>query len=347
MIRADEIQADFASGTILVSESTDPDLVRFLRVAGAVLTEQGGVTSHAAIICRELGIPTIIGIDGLLSQVGDGDWLDVDAEQGVVTRHRSAPRPVMAVSSDPQAIGHKAHNLGWVRALGFAVPRFIVLDYAKVQRATRQPKSSLERTLVAAALSELGLTSGDRLVIRSSAVLEDSADSSAAGAYHSLLDVAPANLGAALRDFIIRNRAPRNGKPYRGSVIVQQMIDADWAGVCLTRDGRARSADAVIIEMAVGKNTAVTGGTGRPERIIVDRFTGDILEEWRSQATPRRSFDLSALVRQFLTLESRFGNPLDIEWALRGQVLYILQARPIVHSAFKPASAAKGSNERA
>src|SRR5205807_610997 len=57
VIRADDCRSGFAKGTILVSESTDPDLVRFLRAAGGVLTEQGGVTSHAAIICRELGIP--------------------------------------------------------------------------------------------------------------------------------------------------------------------------------------------------------------------------------------------------------------------------------------------------
>jgi phosphohistidine swiveling domain-containing protein len=76
LIRADDCGSAFEKGTIVVSESTDPDLVRFLRAAGGVLTEQGGVTSHAAIICRELGIPTIIGIDGLLERVRDGDWVE-------------------------------------------------------------------------------------------------------------------------------------------------------------------------------------------------------------------------------------------------------------------------------
>jgi phosphohistidine swiveling domain-containing protein len=66
IIRADDHRESVSPGSIVVSESTDPDLIGILKNAGGVLTEQGGVTSHAAIICRELGVPTIIGIEGLL-----------------------------------------------------------------------------------------------------------------------------------------------------------------------------------------------------------------------------------------------------------------------------------------
>src|SRR5262249_33314966 len=47
VIRADAVRGDFPAGAIVVSESTDPDLVGLLKRAGAVLTEQGGVTAHA------------------------------------------------------------------------------------------------------------------------------------------------------------------------------------------------------------------------------------------------------------------------------------------------------------
>ena len=57
------------------------------------------------------------------------------------------------------------------------------------------------------------------------------------------------------------------------------------------------------------------------------------------QSTPE-ALDVTGLVRQFLQLESRFGMPLDIEWALASQELYILQARPIVHSRAPAAAAA-------
>lgn len=340
VIRADDCAAGFAKGTILVSESTDPDLVRFLRAAGGVLTEQGGVTSHAAIICRELGIPTIIGIEGLLERVRDGDWLEMDAEHGVVTLVEPRKAAEHAAPPAPQVVGGKAANLGLVRSLGFRVPEYVLLDFDEVRRAARRPDGGACRDLVARVLAELALPNGDQLAVRSSAILEDREDGSAAGEFKSLLEVDREDLGQALRVFVDGNRAGRSGAPYRGSVIVQRMIHADFAGVCLTRDGRTGNGDAVIIEMAAGGNAGVTGGTVRPDRVVVDRSTGDILDERRSAAAlGRRAFDATGLVQQFLTLESRFGKPLDIEWALAGRELYILQARPIV------AGRARGNGE--
>ncbi len=334
IIRADDCGAEFARGTIVVSESTDPDLVRFLRAAGGVLTEQGGVTAHAAIICRELGIPTIIGIEGLLDNVHDGDWVEVDAERGVVTvagtRHRPEPGAA-APAHSPNVIGTKAYNLGVVRSFGFRVPDYTLLPYEEAERVATRPESLPSRQLVRRVHAELGLTNGDRLAVRSSAVTEDRADGSAAGAYRSLLDISPEDIPAALRDFVESNRAGRNGHAYCGSVIIQRMIRGDCAGVCLTQETRTGHGDAVIIEMTAGGNTGVTGGTARPDRLVVDRRTGDILQEERRCARLRRqAIDLGRMVQQFLTLEARFGTPLDIEWALADRELYILQARPIV-----------------
>ena len=182
------------------------------------------------------------------------------------------------------------------------------------------------------ALEELGVSNGDRLAVRSSAVAEDREDGSSAGKYRSLLNIERQQLAVALGDFAASNHLNRRGAGYRGSVIVQRMVDADYAGVCLTRDGRASNRDAVIIEMTAGGNTGVTGGTVRPDRVVVDRLTGDIVDEHRHCAVLRRqAIDISGMVQQFLTLESRFGQPLDIEWALAGGELYILQARPIVN----------------
>jgi hypothetical protein len=67
---------------------------------------------------------------------------------------------------------------------------------------------------------------------------------------------------------------------------------------------------------------------------VVDRLTGDILEaDRRCPELRQAAIDLAALVQQFLTLEARFGQPLDIEWVWADGKLYILQARPIVYQA--------------
>ena len=333
IIRADDRKEKLPKGSIIVSESTDPDLVPLLRAASGVLTEQGGVTSHAAIICRELEIPTIIGIQGLLDRVRDGDWVEMDADHGTV---RIEPRGVGIdeVASPPPAgaVGNKAHNLGVVRSLGFRVPQFVVLDYRRVESVATQPASLSSRELIERTLGELGVYNGDLLAVRSSSVAEDGENSSGAGTYRSFLNIGRDQLAATFRDFVRQNRLRYNGAGYAGSVIVQRMIEADCGGVCLTRDDRTGAGEGMIIELAPGGNSRITDGTVRPDRLVIDRVTGDILQEDRhGDALSRYPIDLPAMVRQFLSLECRFGKPLDIEWALVGRELYILQARPIVH----------------
>src|ERR1019366_4563972 len=201
-----------------------------------------------------------------------------------------------------------------------------------VRRGATRPEGALARRLVRRVLSTLALSDGEKLAVRSSSISEDQEDGSGAGQYRSLMHIKQSRLAAALRDFMASNQARRGTHAYRGSVIVQRMVQADCAGVCLTNDRRTGNRDAVIIEMAAGGNAGVTGGIVRPDRLVVDRLTGDILEEERRCPVLRgRAVDVTGMVRQFLTLESRFGMPLDIEWALAGRELYILQARPIVN----------------
>ncbi len=237
-------------------------------------------------------------------------------------------------------VGTKAYNLGLVRSLGYRVPDFVLLDHKEVRRAASRPESQFSRGLIQRTLSELGVTNGDKLAVRSSAISEDREDGSAAGKYRSLLHIPRGQLASALRDFVRSNKMGKDGAAYEGAVIVQRMVEADCGGVCLTRDSRAASRQAVILEMQAGGNEGVTGGTMRPDRFVVDRWTGDILEEERhGVALRRRPIDVTGLVQQFLKLEAQFGEPLDIEWALSAGKLYILQARPIVNDTAGPSRA--------
>jgi phosphohistidine swiveling domain-containing protein len=337
LIRADDVRDDFARGAIVVSESTDPDLLRYLERAGGVLTEQGGVTSHAAVICRELGVPTIIGIEGLLDRVRDGDVVEVDAFRGTVALVEGEPGPgsngaAPSPAASPDVIGAKAYNLGVVRSLGFHVPAFVVLDFDEVRRLVDGPADPEGLRRVERAVARLGLAPGERLALRSSSVGEDRESGSLAGEFRSLLRVRGDGLAEAFRAFVEGNRRGQRGGRYGGALIVQRMIEAEYAGVCLTRDPRTGRGDAVVLELAAGDNEAITGGRAAPDRLVVDRLTGDILEaERRCPRLREAALDVAALVRQFLTLEARFGGPLDVEWAWADRKLYILQARPIVN----------------
>ena len=78
-------------GDVLVTEMTNPDFVPAMRRAAAVITEQGGITSHAAVVSRELKIPCIIGIKQVTYILEDGDLVEVDASHGVVKILKKSP----------------------------------------------------------------------------------------------------------------------------------------------------------------------------------------------------------------------------------------------------------------
>jgi len=71
-------------GDILIAPNTRPEYFPIMKIAGAIVTEEGGLTCHAAIVSRELKITCIVGAQGILSVVKDGDLVEVDADKGVV-----------------------------------------------------------------------------------------------------------------------------------------------------------------------------------------------------------------------------------------------------------------------
>jgi len=71
-------------GDILVTKMTTPDFVPAMKRATAIITDEGGMTAHAAIVSRELGIPCIVGSRKATSILSDGQVITVDAKRGVV-----------------------------------------------------------------------------------------------------------------------------------------------------------------------------------------------------------------------------------------------------------------------
>lgn len=76
--------AKVKQGDILVSAMTTPDYILAIKKAAAIVTDEGGITSHAVIVSRELGIPCIIGTKIATRVLKDGDVVEVDANNGIV-----------------------------------------------------------------------------------------------------------------------------------------------------------------------------------------------------------------------------------------------------------------------
>jgi len=71
-------------GNVLVTEMTNPDMVVTMQRAAAIVTDEGGVTSHAAIVSREMGIPAVVGTGNATKKLKDGDIITVDGYRGKV-----------------------------------------------------------------------------------------------------------------------------------------------------------------------------------------------------------------------------------------------------------------------
>ena len=71
-------------GDVLVTDMTNPDYVPFMKLAGAIVTDKGGVTCHAAIVSRELGIPCVVGTSNATKLMVTGKEYTVDSRSGVI-----------------------------------------------------------------------------------------------------------------------------------------------------------------------------------------------------------------------------------------------------------------------
>jgi len=81
-----EQYSSFQEGEILVASDTSPSHVPLMRLASAIVTGKGGITSHAAIVSRELGKPCVIAVKNVEKILKTGDMVEVDAKKGIVKR---------------------------------------------------------------------------------------------------------------------------------------------------------------------------------------------------------------------------------------------------------------------
>ena len=92
-------------GDVIVTEMTMPDMVPAMKRAAAIVTDEGGMTSHAAIVSRELGVPAVVGTGGATKTLEDGQEVTVDGEMGTVVEGRVAQSDPTVEPSDDSPSG--------------------------------------------------------------------------------------------------------------------------------------------------------------------------------------------------------------------------------------------------
>lgn len=172
---------------------------------------------------------------------------------------------------------------------------------------------------------------GGLLAVRSSATVEDLADSSFAGQYRSILEIDPSDTGALL-DAVrlvfasLWHRTPRSYRRALGvsddaaamSVVLMQMVPAQRAGVVFTVDPGGSEA-AARVEVVDGLGESLVSGERTPLAWVLDREQPDAT----APIEVRQALDLA------MRAELLAGSPQDVEWAWDGSRTWVIQARPI------------------
>jgi pyruvate,water dikinase len=234
------------------------------------------------------------------------------------------------VPEDSPIAGGKAAGLAAVIRAGAKVPAGFVI--------TNDTEDDLIGTDVGHYVSILERDTGtSEFAVRSSARVEDSSASSYAGIFVTFLRVPARSVpSAAIRcrtsvqteRLLAYNRATPIEPP---AVVVQVMIEPEWAGVCFTVDPVTMDHAVIVVEVVPGGGEPCVGGNVTPETIRVARVGGRVIgrESGDTGAAEFPAEKLGTVVGTAIDLEARIGRPLDIEFAVHGSDVYILQARPV------------------
>ncbi|GAA0660759.1 phosphoenolpyruvate synthase [Natronoarchaeum mannanilyticum] len=95
-------------GDVIVTEMTTPDMVPAMKRAVGLVTDEGGMTSHAAIVSRELEVPAVVGTGGATSTLEDGQVVTIDGERGAVTEGETDTATAEDAGGAQQAAGESA-----------------------------------------------------------------------------------------------------------------------------------------------------------------------------------------------------------------------------------------------
>jgi phosphohistidine swiveling domain-containing protein len=236
-------------------------------------------------------------------------------------------------ATDAGTCGHKAATLALLRNLGFDVPDGFVIP-AGVQAS---------RDDITAALARLG---DGPVAVRSSGVAEDLPDASFAGQYDTLLNVLGAEAVLDAAAACVKSAHDGRIESYGRvvcpmAVLVQKMVEAEVAGVAFSANPLTGNRDEVRVSATRGLGDKLVSGAIDADEWLVTHEHATVIAQPQQAMGRELARRVAALARK---AEAARLAPQDIEWAVAGDRLWLLQSRPITTLPVAPdIEAPKGS----
>lgn len=222
-------------------------------------------------------------------------------------------------------LGGKGKGLSMLYLYGFSVPAFMVITPTSLEDFLSKPSKHIE------------WMSESPKAVRSSGMKEDGEEHSYAGQYDTFLNQKTEDeIVKAVRDCVASARSNRV-KQYNDekgqvnasegiAVIIQDMVDAKYAGVAFSVDPVNHRRDVICVNIVEGLGDKLVDGKIEPESLVINKYDPDPVVESKI-ASPEI---LKELISGLTKLEDEIGKPIDTEWAVdQNDKLFWLQVRPI------------------
>lgn len=268
-------------------------------------------------------------------------------------------------TTDKKHIGNKAASLNFMLQHGLNVPAGVIIDSSSIQSILSPTKhAAIEKLLQRISIDTIdGISSQIQNIIlgstipkplanelranisdhtsyaiRSSGIKEDLANFSFAGQYESFLNVKGTDqlhkkiiaCYASMYSPTVLSYFEQNGlstKQLRIAVIIQEMVDATFAGVAFSINPITGNDKEIVIEATRGLADGLVSGKITPTRYQYNWYTETYTHTPHKQLLPQKILD--NLTMQTLHIQTLYGYPVDIEFAIHKNTIYFIQARAI------------------
>ena len=222
--------------------------------------------------------------------------------------------------------GGKIHALRDLLSLGFPVPELFAISTEQSRWLASLSQEERENILRGEVFNIHEALGAQLYAVRSASLSEDGSESSLAGCFHSSVAIPPERLSLGIEEVLFHPKNQEAVQKGRFSIFVQKFCEAEYSGVCFTRDPAGLRH--MVLEVVLGACSRLVSGESTPERFTA--FHGGPYPQILGNAA-------DTLWQTMEQIEHQFEFPQDVEWCFAEQRFWILQSRPI--STISPARA--------